>query len=470
MRERHPIDEVFRRGLSAAEVEPPAAVWEGVVRQRSERRRKLFAWRRKRWAVLLAVPAVGAALWWALGTSPGGTTDGQGPSPTGPTATSTLPPPRPAIDRTTPLDVAPSTVPTRPQAGPGSAAQATTPTATLPVSPGMARESTAATRVRAGSTAAQEAAPGPTAKVPGAEQRGTLGIPSGSTWNGTVMLKERLDDLDPQRMDRRRCTYARALSAAGPQAGTAPTGYLLPHGEWWLAVVAAGHDRTRRWQGSDPELVHARSTLEDHAAEWHFGLWAGRRWRSGFWMGLGLEHAGGRAMKEHLEHDRLLSTQVNTTIVVFDNEVLSTLSDTVQSVQERTGTTAITGRSSTWRSPLLLGWERSVRRWAFGAHVGLAVEWQRMRDGYLFREEVSESGLVLHRTERVRDSDRSFGLLAAQLGLDAGFQLTEHWRITAGPVFHSGLGVVAGQGAVQALPTRWGGQVRLCVDLSGRPR
>ncbi len=271
-------------------------------------------------------------------------------------------------------------------------------------------------------------------------------------------------------MERRQPAMDRSLADAAPRQGTLPTGYLLPHGEWWVGLELGRYDRSRRWQGTDLELVDARAALDDHAGEWHFGILAGRRWRSGIWLGTGLEHTGGRSATERFEHDLMMSTAVNTSIVVFENTILAIQNDTVLQVQERSETTTITGRSSTWRVPLLLGWTRSLRRWSFGAHVGLAGEWQRIREGYLFLEEVRQGGQVVHRTERVRDPDRSFGVLGAQLGLDAGFQFTERWRISAGPAVHAGLGVVLGQGAVQALPTRWGGQVRLSVDLSARPR
>jgi hypothetical protein len=38
MSERHPIDELFSRTLHDAEVTPPPAVWEGIVRERAKRR------------------------------------------------------------------------------------------------------------------------------------------------------------------------------------------------------------------------------------------------------------------------------------------------------------------------------------------------------------------------------------------------------------------------------------------------
>ena len=44
MSERHPIDELFHRALHDAEVTPPPAVWEGIVRKRSKRRGGYWGW------------------------------------------------------------------------------------------------------------------------------------------------------------------------------------------------------------------------------------------------------------------------------------------------------------------------------------------------------------------------------------------------------------------------------------------
>lgn len=474
MRERHPIDDIFRRGLAAAEVDPPAAVWEGVMHQRAGRRRLVVVWRRFRWIGLLALLVGGPILWWASSDAPS-------------------PPPADAQASTVqPLGTGPGTAPRDASKGPAQAAH--TSVGLEPVFADRPASTTAPDRREDRATTSEGLAHRPSAPpaadtptmLPGArakdatspEDRRTtversgaaaVGMTGGSA-AGALIMAGRMDEGDAQWLPGRRSACSHGLPAAAPATRGLSAGYVLPHAEWWLAMMAARFDRTRRWQGTDAELVDARTALEGHAGEWHLGLWAGRRWRSGTWFGAGIEHTGGRGAYERSDRSQQVNALVNTSIAVFENTVLATQSDTMFVVQDRTETTAITGRSSTWRVPLMLGWERGVRRWVFGAHVGLALEWQRMRDGYLFREEMSEGGMVVQRTERVRDADRSFGLVSAQLALDGGFQLTEHWRITAGPVYQAGLGAVLGRGAVQALPTRLGGHVRLSIDLAGRSR
>lgn len=480
MRERHPIDDVFRRGLSAAEVEPPAAVWEGVMRQRAGRRRLVVVWRRFRWMGLLALLVGAPVVWWATTpasvrpalaavqtseprSDPSGAATGVLPGASMPDpGTNTPPPPSPARMTDTPSTAGPATTrkaESRPEVAAVRPEETLAPIAPVGTTSHVgASEHNGRERVSSGAR-----------EVPERERSASTSTFGGSA-AGALRMADRLTGGDAERMQGRRPDVRHAMPTAAPSSRTPPTGYVLPRADWWLAVVAGRYDRTRRWKGSDVELVNARSAVEGHAGEWHWGLWAGRRWRSGTWFGAGVEHTGGRSAYERFDQSQQVSALVNTSVVIFDNTVLATQSDTLFVVQERSETTAITGRSSTWRVPLLLGWERGVRRWVFGAHLGLAAEWQRMREGYLFVEELSEGGAVVQRTERVRDADRSFGLVSAQLALDGGFQLTEHWRITAGPVYQAGLGVVLGEGAVQALPTRLGGQLRLSIDLPHRNR
>lgn len=478
MRERHPIDDIFRRGLAAAEQEPPAAIWEGVMRQRAGRRRLLVIWRRIRWIGPLALMVGAPALWWALSEAPtppiptpvqaSAAHAGAPDAPAGPNMTH---PGSPAHEATTPAaEQTPDAAPTVRSA-----------THTLSPVPGKepasrgdrARRSTA----RQGSDLAGTAHlnPGDGEGSSGARtvherERTSSTSAFGGSVRGAVIAAEGPTAGDAQWLSGRRSAFVHGVPVSAPIARGVPDSYVLPRADWWVAVMAGRFDRTRRWQGTDPELVGARAAVEGHAGEWHLGLWAGRRWRSGSWFGVGIEHTGGRSAYERSDRSQQLNAFVNTSIAVFENTVLATQSDTLFVVRERSETTAITGRSSTWRVPLLLGWEGGVRRWMFGAHLGLALEWQRMRDGYLFLEEVTEGGAVVQRAERVRDADRSFGLVSAQLALDGGFQLTEHVRIIAGPVYQTGLGMVFGQGAVQALPTRLGAQLRLRVDLPHRQR
>lgn len=480
MRERHPIDDVFRRGLAAAEVEPPAAVWEGVLRQRAGRRRLVVVWRRFRWMSLLALLVGAPVLWWATSPAPLRPTPATARAsearsgPTGAAMGAIATASTPDLGTNTPTPPSPARMPDAPSTdGPATTRMSDSrPKAaavrTVEALPPTAPDGTTDHVVAAERNGPEQVSSG-TPRTSGSE-RVALASDFGGSAAGALRMTDRLIAGDAERMAGRRSAVVHGMPTAAPSSRTPPTSYVLPRADWWLAVVAGRFDRTRRWKGSDAELVNARSATEGHAGEWHWGLWAGRRWRSGTWFGAGIEHTGGRSAYERFDQSQQVNALVNTSVAIFENTVLATDSDTLLVVQERSETTAITGRSSTWRVPLLLGWERGARRWVFGAHLGLALEWQRMRDGYLFREEMTEGGLVVQRTERVREADRSFGLIAAELALDGGFLLTEHWRISAGPVYQVGLGIVIGEGAVQALPTRLGGQVRLSVDLPHRIR
>ncbi len=487
MRERHPIDDIFRRGLAAAEVEPPASVWAGVLRQRAGRHRLVVVWRRFRWMGLLALLIGAPLLWWVRTDAPARITPASAQAPAARSGSvnapmgasdrssppaGTVPVPAHATTSSTPSSSA--RIPDATTAPGATTSRATDGRSTAAVAPDeRARPSTAPVGTNNHFTAAErighERSSTRAQKVPERERTSSKSTFGGSA-AGVLWMTDRLSVGDAEPMTGRRSALAHGMPAAAPGARNLPASYVLPRADWWLAVVAGRFDRSRLWKGSDPELVSARTAVEGHTGEWLWGLWAGRRWRSGTWFGAGVEHTGGRSTYERFDQSQQVSALVNTSIAIFENIVLATQSDTLFVVQERAETTVINGRSSTWRVPLLLGWERGVRRWVFGAHLGLAVEWQRMRDGYLFVEEWSEGGTVVQRTERVRDADRSFGLVSAQLALDGGFQLTEHWRITAGPVYQAGLGVVIGEGAVQALPTRLGGQLRLSVDLPHRNR
>ncbi|MBK8340401.1 MAG: hypothetical protein IPK99_10620 [Flavobacteriales bacterium] len=246
--------------------------------------------------------------------------------------------------------------------------------------------------------------------------------------------------------------------------------YVVAHGSWWIATAVGLFSTERRWSGEDEKLVTAWDEAERKKRDLLYGLHFGRAWRSGLWCGAGVEFGKGRSSFDRMDQRQDLTMEVTTQLATFDEMVIAVVTDSTVIVEERSETFTGTNRSSVLRLPLLAGWSWGQRRWALGVHVGLAGEWHTLRDGYVLVTSANDSGAETLTTEELPEKDRSYGLLSAQVGLSAGFRINEHWGVSAGPGYQSGLILFSSRAPLQALPSRLGGTVQLTYTLPSRTR
>jgi hypothetical protein len=310
MNERHPIDERFRRALHDVEVTPPAAVWEGIVRERSKRRSGLLGW-----AFGLLLLAGGTAAWLLIG-SPGGVGDVADGSAAG------------RIKESLPTT-------TDPQDGSGAgiaqvqARLAGEPNPTPdPMGPNEPGPKMSGTSAHTSAPARTKGANGPgtvvtpTVTDPAIAYRNTL---SGTSTKGpgthavalgstrissatTVRSTEAYDRMVPR-------TVGMPLSPVNQDSlkvGPDRLPYVLPHADWWVALEVGRYRVDRTWYGNDLELASALNGTELPHDTWSVGVLGGRSWRSGFSLSIGAAYEASEYTYSHLDS----RTRVDSLVVI----------------------------------------------------------------------------------------------------------------------------------------------------------
>ena len=489
MRERHPIDDLFRQGLANAEASPPSGILEGVMHQRSRGRHQLLRLRR-RWPLLVALLCCGGGATWYAASSPVPRYT-YSANPTSNTQ------PEDSASRTTdPETPALSAVSTRPYVKPTAPSEPATLVAdkeggAVPTTRGSNGTATASEEASAGRTEKTRRTPDFTGKnVIKEYSRPFIGDVVGHT-NGTSRTESvdltapvlalvtgvpadggqrPLSDHDPIHMEPWKSLRSNGIPPSTTRSATPPADYVLPHGEWWVGAGVGVYSVERRWSGENEQLVAAWRGSEGKKRDLLYGLYFGRAWRSGIWCGSGIEFGQGRASFDHMDQRQDLTTEVTTQLATFDELVIAVVSDTTVIVEERSERFTGTNRSSVFRIPLMAGWRWSARRWELGVHVGMAGEWHTLRDGYVLMTSANDADVETLSTEQLPEKDRSYGLLSAQVGMGAGFHISEHWKVTAGPGYQFGVSLFSSHAPLQALPGRLGGMVQLTYALPSRTR
>jgi len=279
-----------------------------------------------------------------------------------------------------------------------------------------------------------------------------------------------LSAVDPVHMESWKILMTLSPPSSTAKSVAPPADYVLPQGEWWIGAGVGLYAVGRHWSGEDEELVAAWREAEEKKRDLLYGLYFGRSWHSGFWAGSGVEFGKGRSSFDHLDQRQDMTMAVTTQLATFDEMVIAVVTDTAVIIEERNESFTGTNRSSVIRVPVLGGWRWELRRWELGLHMGLAGEWHKLRDGYVLVTSTNYTGVETLTTEQLPEKDRSYGLLSTQVGLSAGFRISERWVISAGPTYHTGLTLFSSHAPLQALPRRWGGLAQLTYTLPSRTR
>lgn len=468
MRERHPIDDLFRRVLDDAESAPPRDVWHSVQRRRgwlhrmrvrADRNRPMVA------LVLLVLLGGGAAALSLLGpdeqVEPTIAEHHIGRSAPTPNTSDTQ---KVATHLRGPGKDATPDAPARPKEGTLGAARTTPPDAVVtslpqqaePVrereaSPAQADIHHAHARQQGKSRDARTAS---RTKDPAADEHGLNGtVPepvarSGAnveadrsiarTGRGDQEERSAVQD-GPEPLNPRRIEFRPEPDSSSLLGGGGTWAYVLERGTYWLGSRWSVQGLDGGWRGPEPlseELDRAETWRTQFAATLCFG----RRWRSGVSVATGIEYAqrtsrflydeGGVSTASVLI-DTVWSGTPSGTATIYTWEIDSAL------VMEPGGSRrySSTDRYSYIRVPLELGWHKEIRRWSLGGRLGAAISIPLNRRGSTLAYTTSVQDGTIEavdlRNEAV--SGRFGAVLSITMAIDAGHQLSEHWSIHAGP-------------------------------------
>lgn len=504
MKERHPIDDLFRKGLYDSEATPPADVWQRVVARRSWGHRLLVGLQR-RWAVGL----VGAALvltplaWYAAssgnavelaqtgyntgaadvsGSQVEANASNEGP---GQVVSATR-----SMHETTGAGVQTATVPTTSDAPErlsanaaeklvvnkssherGAADGGTTHKEGGRSGVGPGRELSVATSAATHGALHDEHARGDdgpshssTAKerVPGS---GVRPVPDGQqplseehvdyVTDDMPMLRTRLTDMD------------RALHSLKTVSKPIEVPYVLPHGAWWFGVQFGWNEWNGGWRG-DGRLAEEMNASETWENGWQAGVVGGRTWRSGLSVSAGLEYAQLKSRFLFTEEGvnmadsgmtMMLDTTWSVNAVAPDSSYIVYTYDIAYVPVE--GYTAdvrynATNRYALLSLPVEVAYQWNMGRFTLAPRAGAAFNWFVGRNG---RALVSSTNDGSARAVPLSDTgvDDRFGMwVTGTVGADVGYALDERTQVFAGGGY---TGLLMGGGELQ--PSLSGAQLRV---------
>ncbi len=500
MKEKHPIDELFARGLRDAEAAPSAAVWEGIVLERGWAHLTLLQLRR-RWGWLALVFLLGGGATY-LGISSGNGTEVAG---------SQLPeqmthPALMALDvsQTAPSNTLISASFSEVEMGSTGASNAITQdeqhssaqsrgqrseqvlvVETAPVDIGSARSSDplgnpTVLQIATADAASSIAEPMRVAQPMHAEQeetphekfssvdvRPTAELPL-VPYEPAIRFEHRyrnnaseMEVVRPSMLQIRPSILERGLLAAELHYGNRPE-FRGPRRIWWVAATAGQFRETRTWHGGDAELVNALQGTETLHHTFNFGVLTGMNFKGGFGAAAGLEYSAARYDFQHLDQFSSMQDSLVTYVITFNSQIVDSYVDTLTTLTEVRQTVAAVNHYTSLHVPLEGSWHKAWRRWHFGVRCGLALEFNTMRSGItLMNEQGGTRSVDVSSTEK-----RTAALVSGGLAADLGYAINERLAIWASPGYATGLlSLSPTDGTPYAMPERMGIRFRLAYTL-----
>lgn len=480
MRDKHPIDDLFREALRNASAEPPPHLVEAVIGAAQQRRRAL-AWFRRRYVLgALLLLAVGAVGYWRF-------VDGVGHVEN--TGTE-----QPVAHDAKPLSAEVVTPVEREEVGRSAAVLPTKTEGAVAKGASTSRSgsegrASSGDAVRGNMLAASAndramveqpgrapidlvqparavltdlVTPGaspvtitPSSSPGDAISVGTLsvGLASSSTLGDATLVR-----LSP-RFPSSEGAIALPLSAVGTNT------YVLPPGDWWIGAHTAFYASHRHWSGGSAVLADALNDAEAWTSTVGLGLMGGRAWRSGFGLGMGIESERSEQAYRHVDKATSYESVVNTQMVTLNTQVYYTAADTVITPTVRERVSVGSDSRKTWRMPVEAFWHTSLGRWVLGARCGLAAEFTSVRSSSSLVDDEVDGGINTTELAPSTLNQRYPLTMVGAIGADVGFLLHERWTATASPIYMRGLFHSTGDHSVSSSPERAGVRLQLCYTL-----
>ncbi|HEY0976543.1 MAG TPA: hypothetical protein VGE21_03665 [Flavobacteriales bacterium] len=498
MNGKHPIDDLFARGLSDAEATPPAAVWEGIVRKRGSGHRFALLLRRY-WGLGLLLLLLGGSATYALhlngkGGNAVATTDAPQPSTAARTTNAGVPAAQEVAEAARPLPVEQPVGPISSTASGKGTAPVATPAAAIgrPASAAPGRSgstpSTSASgpspRPRTNASASLSATesdrtPERTPTKPSAVPADGASLtastapalrpeagPIATRYAAEPSLLDPSVDYFATPVQGRVVGLERPSLLGSPERASGTAHYAPPKGTWWFGVFGGAYTEERSWTGGDADLREALERTEVPHYPLGVGIALGHAWPSGFHLGTGVELIRSRYDFRHDDRFVTENTEVHNFVVALDANVLVNISDTVVTTSETLVQQKAMNRYSTLRIPVEVGWQHTWRRWHYGIRGGAAVEHITQQGGYTLQRVPSGSSDATDiRSVDALDGPRRTILLSGLVGLDLGYSLSENLVLGVTPTYAKGLTRLSSTPDPFTVPERIGIRVGLTYSI-----
>lgn len=457
MREEHPIDQRFRDALLSAETQPPPSVWEGVKNGRRRRRGFVFWSRRRGLAIATLLVALGAGAYWLtrdMRDVPSTFVDTHTIRHPGLNTSSSTSSEKAVVEAVDPspaptlsTDVPTTSVERTPTNARENVVRGTKATTHID---GTARSSNAITVLGMGEKAGGSSVvfhmeKNPTPISPLAEPSYTAPVLDAGTVARLAPLSAHWDYSAP---------------ALTPVA-MAPSAYVLPSGEWWVAAQVGWYDVRRQWSGANATLKDALNASEAWTSTIGVGALIGRTWRSGVGLSTGVEHERSEQSFRYVDRWTRVDQEITTSVVTLDTQVFVSNADTITTTTLDERLAEGVDRRSVFRIPLEGHWSGSWRRWSYGLGLGVAAEFTKTTSSRVLVLDELDGHItsVLPQNDELRDRYPTvfLGIISA----DLGYLLHEHWTIWASPAYMSSLAAFGSNAEVFAQPERLGLRLRL---------
>lgn len=523
MNAKHPIDELFARGLSDAEASPPPEVWQGIVRQRGWGHRTLLQLQR-RWGVLslLLLLLGGSVAGWiyaanstpqaSVATTPSAThapvatpsasastisttteeiAENASPETNTEAATATTTATKSTRNNGTPSEHRQATIhsssPSRttdPEIAEHTKVKTSTsvktpertinegPHANVVVTLGVTTEAPSSSPKNDGSATKHES----TATTEHTTTSPSAGTTQANKTEGSLPLlaaamntPERvapstsLESGTPTWLPARPIGLEPVLIAAEAAKGGTLVPYKQRKGLWSAGITGGFYSEERSWKGNDLELVDALNSTETPHYPYSVGLTLGREWHSGLNLLIGFDYAVARFDLTRTERTQEWTpTNTPAFVVLLDTMIVAYQSDTtILTLTETLRETNTRNTVTSFRIPLELGYSIDWRRWSFGLRAGPVAEFITSRSGLTLELQTGDSTSV--QSIQV-DKQRKSTIISGSVTPWIGFKLSEHWRIAAEGVYMRGFGELGASDAY-VLPDRMGARLHLSYTL-----
>ncbi|HRD51839.1 MAG TPA: hypothetical protein PKY96_04250 [Flavobacteriales bacterium] len=452
MQERHPIDDLFRRGLQGASVAPPPALASAIMAKVQGRRRRALLWRWRLVAALLLL--VGGTLLWLKPTGEASSVaDGQGKqSEAAPTTTVSPAETKPSVAHEyatseTPKQLEPNREANTPRTD--GASPHVKPPARNKQSEGTGQVG------GAGINAQKMSASGIGSASTSLSANDHEPISVGSS---EVPSESSAPNIAIDRMSLERLSIAPVLWAG---AGSAQ-----PHaryferqrrrGYWWAGVSVAPQFSRYSWRSDQGKLEQALNGNGKLIGGVSLSAHAGRTWPSGISLALGVE--ADRMEQAYSSVDRRTEVQSETVVqlVTLNTQVFATNIETVNTTVVQEARAEGKDSRTRVRVPVELSYHLASGRWRLGPRAAAVMEYTRIRSSSSLVVD-SEDGLIRSRPLTQPEQDARYPLsLSALLGIDLGFNLSDNSRIIVSPFASRALATFGPATDAKASPERYG--------------
>ncbi len=477
MQDRHPIDDLFRRGLEQAEATPPHRVWEGVVRARDQRRARWWYFGLAAGLLVLVGSVVAPTLSEDRVTNY--LSDLRGEAATRSRTITKEPTEGMSADHSSRSlsaevaagpseDVTSRALGTKgtsdhrnngPAASHGQAdnepahgtRMAENPEADQ--DPRLVQPAIAIPRVTADGTAGSgpDGREGP---VPTADVAGVLA--SGAKQGYEMELLSLRYPIHP------------SIAQTIPQDVRPIDAYVLPDHDLWVAVHGGLLRGDLRVPADDKALGAAWEKALSPGLVRTVGFTLGKSYRNGRGLSVGVEFGTSDQAFDHTNQMDSTVMSIETNVAMLDTTVLVYSVDTFLTVLDQSIRGSGTYRSAFFALPVEGYWHHRMGRWQLGLRAGLAWERHIWWSGPGLERNTLEAPIGLNDARSLPADRRTFDMLTGSVTLDLGFDWNERWSLWAGPTLTRGLLALDGGGRTGRLSDRLGARFRLAYTLGKR--